>query len=268
MTTAIGQLFFNPSNTVPWETHTPSGNKEGMPIGIPWKMICYICDSNNFVVWNKLIYVSVRLLKILISYVCSLSYTRPKGLVPLSEVSPSQLIAYDHQRDLLPVMLANCSYSLEMGRETQLQYNWETLEKQIIDRFIRGRPEVNFDVSNLLYNALYWKEFLVFYCVERRFNEAFLVLITAPLIGGFVPGFILGLARPFFSNWNGKRERLEIHNSPIKNSWLHWKMENEEKKNKKEFKVFCNKPRNTDGLLRISVRIKVMTNYTLFFVCF
>ncbi|CAH3041024.1 unnamed protein product, partial [Porites evermanni] len=71
--------------------------------------------------------------------------------VPLSEVSPSQLIAYDHERDLLPVMLANCSYSLEMGRETQLQYNWETLEKQIIDRFIRGRPEVNFDVEDFVF---------------------------------------------------------------------------------------------------------------------
>lgn len=94
-------------------------------------------------------------LKILIYYVCLLSYTRPKGNVPLSEVSPSQLIAYDYEKDLLPMMLASCSYSLEMGRETQLQYNWEALEKQIIDRLIRGRPQVEFEVSNFLYNALY-----------------------------------------------------------------------------------------------------------------
>ena len=52
------------------------------------------------------------------------------------------------------MILASCSYSLEMGRETQLQYNWEALEKQIIDRFIRGRPQVEFEVINFLYNAL------------------------------------------------------------------------------------------------------------------
>ena len=95
-------------------------------------------------------------LKILINYVLHLlSYIRPKGLVPLSEVSPSQLIAYDYERDLLPMILASCSYSLEMGRETQLEYNWEALEKQIIDRFIRGRPQLEFEVGKFLYNALY-----------------------------------------------------------------------------------------------------------------
>lgn len=67
--------------------------------------------------------------------------------VSLSEVSASQLIAYDAEKDLLPVMLANCFYSLEVGKETLVQYNWEALEKQIIDRFIRGRPNVEFEVS-------------------------------------------------------------------------------------------------------------------------
>ena len=68
--------------------------------------------------------------------------------VSLSEVSASQLIAYDAEKDLLPLMLANCSYSLEVGKETLVQYNWEALEKQIIDRFIRGRPHVEFEVSS------------------------------------------------------------------------------------------------------------------------
>ena len=66
----------------------------------------------------------------------------------------AQLIAYDSEKDLMPVMLANCSYSLELGKETQLQYNWETLEKRIIDRFIRGRLPVRFEV-NLVLRTLY-----------------------------------------------------------------------------------------------------------------
>ena len=75
---------------------------------------------------------------------------RTPATIPLSEVSTSQLIAYDSEKDLLPVMLANCSYSLEVGKETQLQYSWETLEKQVIDRFIRGRPLVDFQVNAVL----------------------------------------------------------------------------------------------------------------------
>ena len=67
--------------------------------------------------------------------------------IPLSEVLVSQLVAYDSEKDLLPVMLANCSYSLEVGKETSSQYNWEALQKQIIDRFIRGRPTVEFQVT-------------------------------------------------------------------------------------------------------------------------
>ena len=82
--------------------------------------------------------------------VISYPNNRTAGKIPLSEVSVSQLIAYDSEKDLLPLMLANCSYSLEVGKETQLQYNWETLEKQIVDRFLRGRPLVDFEVNIVL----------------------------------------------------------------------------------------------------------------------
>ena len=75
----------------------------------------------------------------------------------------SQLIAYDSEKDLMPVMLANCSYSLEVGKETQLQYNWETLEKRIIDRFIRGRLPVRFEV-NLVLPTLYRLFVCLFVC--------------------------------------------------------------------------------------------------------
>ena len=66
--------------------------------------------------------------------------------IPFTEVSSSQLVAYDSEKDLLPVMLANCTYTLEVGKETSLQYNWEALQKQIVDKFIRGRPIVEFKV--------------------------------------------------------------------------------------------------------------------------
>ena len=59
----------------------------------------------------------------------------------------SQLVTSDSEKDLLPVMLANCSYAVEVGKETSLQYNWEALQKQIVDRFIHRRPTVEFQVT-------------------------------------------------------------------------------------------------------------------------
>ena len=61
----------------------------------------------------------------------------------------SQLIAYDPERDLLPLILAHCNYSLEVGQETLVQYDWAALERQLIDRFLRGRPFVEFKVNRV-----------------------------------------------------------------------------------------------------------------------
>lgn len=76
----------------------------------------------------------------------SLFYVNVRDLphIQLQDVSRSHLISYDTERDLLPVILAQCNYSLEVGRGTLVQYNWEALERQLIDRFIRGRPLIDF----------------------------------------------------------------------------------------------------------------------------
>ena len=71
----------------------------------------------------------------------------PLERVPVSEVTLSHLIAYDPERDLLPLILAHCNYSLEVGQETLVHYDWAALERQLIDRLLRGRPFVEFKVG-------------------------------------------------------------------------------------------------------------------------
>ena len=75
----------------------------------------------------------------------------PLERISLSEVTMSQLIAYDPERDLLPVILAHCNYSLEVGQETLVEYDWTALERQLTDRFLKGRPFVEFKVRPLLF---------------------------------------------------------------------------------------------------------------------
>ncbi|XP_022801883.1 E3 ubiquitin-protein ligase rnf213-alpha-like [Stylophora pistillata] len=52
--------------------------------------------------------------------------------------------AYDPEMDLLPVILAHCNYSLEVGQETLVHYDWAAMERPLIDRLLRGRPFVEF----------------------------------------------------------------------------------------------------------------------------
>ena len=128
--------------------------------------------SNNFLspqlvyVFNQSDHIIIKL-SIQIIYLSLKKRTAEK--IPLSEVSMSQLIAYDSEKDLMPVMLANCSYSLEVGKETQLQYNWETLEKRIIDRFIRGRSLVHFEVNTVLRTLYRLFVFCLFVCLLSPF---------------------------------------------------------------------------------------------------
>ena len=81
-------------------------------------------------------------------------------------MTSSNLVSYHAERDLLPLILAQCNYSLEVGRGTLVQYNWEALERQLIDRFIRGRPLVDFKV-NFAFDCVDQNSLLLVYPVRN-----------------------------------------------------------------------------------------------------
>ncbi|VDI23651.1 Hypothetical predicted protein [Mytilus galloprovincialis] len=56
--------------------------------------------------------------------------------VHIRDISAAHLISYHPERDLLPMVLANCSYSFEVGQGTKVEYNFNSLEKQLIDRLL------------------------------------------------------------------------------------------------------------------------------------
>ena len=66
--------------------------------------------------------------------------------VPMEEVTKAQLVAYDVERDLMPLVFAHCDYSLAVGEGTKITYNLQALERQIIDRFLVGKPHVDMKV--------------------------------------------------------------------------------------------------------------------------
>ncbi|ROL47362.1 E3 ubiquitin-protein ligase rnf213-alpha [Anabarilius grahami] len=62
-------------------------------------------------------------------------------------VSPADLtelhvIRYECERDLLPLILSNCQYSMGCGQETLMEYDLPKIQHQIITRFLQGKPRI------------------------------------------------------------------------------------------------------------------------------
>jgi len=71
---------------------------------------------------------------------------RLESHVGIFDAINAHLIAFNRERDLSPIVLANCNYSLEVGKGTCVEYDFDTMEKQVEERFIRGRPRLNYQV--------------------------------------------------------------------------------------------------------------------------
>uniref|UniRef100_A0A8C4HVE0 E3 ubiquitin-protein ligase RNF213 n=1 Tax=Dicentrarchus labrax TaxID=13489 RepID=A0A8C4HVE0_DICLA len=60
--------------------------------------------------------------------------------VSVAELTEQHVIHYEVEKDLLPLVLSNCQYSLERGHETISQYDLPRIQQQILTRFLQGKP--------------------------------------------------------------------------------------------------------------------------------
>uniref|UniRef100_A0A803XP10 RING-type E3 ubiquitin transferase n=1 Tax=Meleagris gallopavo TaxID=9103 RepID=A0A803XP10_MELGA len=61
-------------------------------------------------------------------------------LISPSEVADLHLISYEVERDLIPLILSNCQYSMEKGGETLQHVDLERIQQQVISKFLQGKP--------------------------------------------------------------------------------------------------------------------------------
>ncbi|XP_050829286.1 E3 ubiquitin-protein ligase RNF213-like isoform X2 [Serinus canaria] len=61
-------------------------------------------------------------------------------LVSPSEVADLHLISYEVERDLIPLILSNCQYSMEKGGETLQDFDLKRIQQQVISKFLQGKP--------------------------------------------------------------------------------------------------------------------------------
>ncbi|XP_072028276.1 E3 ubiquitin-protein ligase rnf213-alpha-like [Amphiura filiformis] len=68
------------------------------------------------------------------------------------DASIGHLVAYHHDRDLLPMILSHCDYAMEAGSNgTRLTYNLLGLQRQIKERFVQGRPKLVQKIEHLVF---------------------------------------------------------------------------------------------------------------------
>ncbi|XP_054313830.2 E3 ubiquitin-protein ligase RNF213 isoform X3 [Pongo pygmaeus] len=63
--------------------------------------------------------------------------------VDATEVTDLHVISYEVERDLTPLILSNCQYQVEQGRETLQEFDLEKIQQQIVSRFIQGKPRLS-----------------------------------------------------------------------------------------------------------------------------
>lgn len=69
-----------------------------------------------------------------------LSYSDYK--VSLVSLCESQLALCHPERQFLPLVLANCHYTLEKGQQTVSSYDYQAIERELGRRFFAGKPRI------------------------------------------------------------------------------------------------------------------------------
>uniref|UniRef100_A0A1I8JAF5 RING-type domain-containing protein n=1 Tax=Macrostomum lignano TaxID=282301 RepID=A0A1I8JAF5_9PLAT len=71
--------------------------------------------------------------------------------VDLPSVDAASVIEFDPDEDLLPMLLANCTYSLRKGEGCKVSYNFHGLEQQLLERLVRGRVQIGGFLQEMVY---------------------------------------------------------------------------------------------------------------------
>lgn len=73
--------------------------------------------------------------------------------VHVTDVTTAHLISYHPDRDILPMVMANCHYTFEVGKGTKIDYSFGDLERQLMDRFLFSKSVIEMPVYEVCINT-------------------------------------------------------------------------------------------------------------------
>lgn len=95
-----------------------------------------------------------------------------------AELTELHVIRYEYDRDLLPLVLANCQYSMECGQETLLEYDLPKIQQQILTRFLQGKPLITINGIPTLVNRQDRNYEIIFKDVKGKVQQELLQPLT------------------------------------------------------------------------------------------
>ncbi|XP_078257499.1 E3 ubiquitin-protein ligase rnf213-alpha-like isoform X2 [Rhinoraja longicauda] len=68
------------------------------------------------------------------------------------DVSDLHVIRYEVEKDIIPLLLSNCQYTMEKGSEIVTEYDFKRIEQQLTNRFLKGKPLIHLKgIPTLIY---------------------------------------------------------------------------------------------------------------------
>uniref|UniRef100_A0A8D0H1U9 Ring finger protein 213 n=1 Tax=Sphenodon punctatus TaxID=8508 RepID=A0A8D0H1U9_SPHPU len=100
------------------------------------------------------------------------------------EVTDLHVIGYEVERDLVPLILSNCQYSMEKGGEALQEFDLEKIQQQVTTRFLQGKPLITLTgMPTLVYRHDRNYEYL-FNNVKSKLTQSSLPNTTINMISG------------------------------------------------------------------------------------
>ena len=82
-----------------------------------------------------------------------ISSTKNARRVPLSQLKETDVISYERKRDLLPLVLLNCDYSLGIGKASKIDYNLEVIQRRLYENVIFGKALIHKEDIQFFYRG-------------------------------------------------------------------------------------------------------------------
>ncbi|KAM4740057.1 E3 ubiquitin-protein ligase rnf213-alpha-like [Anableps anableps] len=102
--------------------------------------------------------------------------------VAIVDLMEQHVICYDVEKDLLPLVLSNCQYSLERGHETISEYDLPRIQQQILTRFLQGKPLITRNGIPTLINAQEKDYESIFKAIKRKVPQVLLTTLIRNVV--------------------------------------------------------------------------------------
>ncbi|XP_047126737.1 E3 ubiquitin-protein ligase rnf213-alpha isoform X2 [Hydra vulgaris] len=71
--------------------------------------------------------------------------------VHISKLKKNDIISYERERDLLPLVYKHCEYSLDVVGSPKIEYNLDAIQKHLFEKVIFGKSIINIEIIQFLF---------------------------------------------------------------------------------------------------------------------